>query len=427
MCVIRVEGLCKDYNLYENKNDRLKEAFSITRKKYHEVHHALKDINFEVERGETVGIVGTNGRGKSTVLKILTGVIAKSKGNVIVDGKISALLELGAGFNKNYTGIQNIYLSGTMMGYSHSEMDERIDAIIAFADIGDFVYQPVRSYSSGMFARLAFAVAINVEPDILIVDEALSVGDVFFQNKCYKKFDELRAKGVTILFVSHDIESVKQMCTRVLWIEKGKQRMFGSAKEVCNAYSSSILGKNNEMAEVDGVSNFTYSVKRINEMAFPRILSFGNESILNENIKIISFFTTDEYGKITNNLTGGKAIEISVVFESYIEYTNLIVGIVLQNKKGQVIINTNSLINGEKGTFNTSSNSINKITFAFEMPFLASDEYILDCAVAQGTGVNDSKMLTWLYGAQRVFVENPLGNLGMLDVCADVSYESGKL
>ena len=240
---IKVSGISKIYKLYGKSIDKVKEAFSLTRKKRYEEFYALNQISFEVYKGETFGIVGKNGSGKSTLLKIITGVVKPNSGTIHIDGKVSALLELGAGFNPEYTGMENIYLNGTTMGYSREEMKRKVPTILDFADIGDFISQPVKNYSSGMFARLAFAVAINVEPDILIVDEALSVGDVFFQNKCFKKFEELRSQGITILFVSHDIGSVKQMCSRVLWIERGIQQMCGDSVEVCNAYSNSIKNK----------------------------------------------------------------------------------------------------------------------------------------------------------------------------------------
>ena len=190
---IRVENVSKMYKLYDKPTDRFKEAIGLGRKKqlYRE-HYALNNISFDVKTGECVGIIGTNGSGKSTVLKIITGVLNPTDGNVMVNGRISALLELGAGFNMEYTGIENVYLNGTMIGFTREEIDRKMDDILAFADIGDFVNQPVKTYSSGMFVRLAFAVAINIDPEILIVDEALSVGDVFFQSKCYHKFEEFK-------------------------------------------------------------------------------------------------------------------------------------------------------------------------------------------------------------------------------------------
>ena len=224
--IIRITNLKKTYKIYSSTKDRVFDAFSLGSKKRYREFNALNNINFNVEKGETVGIIGTNGAGKSTLLKIITGVLNPTEGDVEIKGKISALLELGAGFNEEYTGMENIFLNGRMMGYNRKEMEKKVDNIVEFADIGDFIDQPVKTYSSGMFARLAFSVAINVEPDILIVDEALSVGDIFFQNKCYKKFAELRDKGVTILFVTHDIGSVRQMCSRVLWLEKGTPKLI---------------------------------------------------------------------------------------------------------------------------------------------------------------------------------------------------------
>lgn len=419
-CIISVKHLCKDYNLYDKKSDRLVEALDPTKKTRHRVFHALNDISFDVKRGETVGIIGTNGSGKSTLLKILTSVVTATSGEIHIDGKISALLELGAGFNPDYTGLENIYLNGTMMGYSRKEMDARIQQIIDFADIGEFIGQPVKNYSSGMFARLAFAVAINVEPDILIVDEALSVGDVFFQNKCFRKFEELRKKGVTILFVSHDVESVKLMCNRVLWIEQGVQQMFGNSKEVCNAYATSILNKNNKEASTGDTAERHYQVGNLELTDFPGIETYGNESILNPQVNIRAFYFADSTGTPVYTLEGGENYRLSVVFNSDISLKNVIVGFVLQTKKGQILINTNTLVNGAKGTFSVQDHTLNRVEFSFKLPYFSSDEYILDCAVAQGTAVNTSKMLTWLYGALRVYINNPLGDLGMLDVKSDV-------
>lgn len=234
---IKVESLTKTYKLYDKPIDRMKEALSLTKKKYSKDYYALKDISFEVKRGETVGIIGTNGSGKSTLLKIITGVLTQSSGTVEVNGRISALLELGAGFNPEYTGLENIYLNGTMMGYTKEEMDKRVKPIVDFADIGDFINQPVKTYSSGMFARLAFAVAINVDPDILIVDEALAVGDMRFQIKCMDKMKYMMEKdGTTVLFVSHDINAIRRFCKRTIWIDKGVKIKDGPVNSVCDIY-----------------------------------------------------------------------------------------------------------------------------------------------------------------------------------------------
>ena len=203
----------------------------------------MNNLSFEVKKGETVGIIGTNGSGKSTILKIITGVLTPTTGEVEVNGVISALLELGAGFNMDYTGIENIYMNGTMMGFSKKEMDAKLQEILDFADIGDFVYQPVKTYSSGMFVRLAFALAINVEPEILIVDEALSVGDVFFQSKCYRRMEEIRQKGTTILMVTHDMGSIIKYCDKVVLLNKGNFVAEGAPGHMVDLYKKILAGQ----------------------------------------------------------------------------------------------------------------------------------------------------------------------------------------
>ena len=240
---IEVADVTKVYRLYEKPIDRLKESMSISHKNYHRDFYALNSLSFQVKKGETVGIIGTNGSGKSTILKIITGVLTPTTGAVKVNGKISALLELGAGINMDYTGIENIYMNGTMMGYTKKEMDAKLQEILDFAEIGDFVYQPVKTYSSGMFVRLAFALAINVDPEILIVDEALSVGDVFFQSKCYRRMEEIRQKGTTILMVTHDMGSIIKYCDRVVLLNKGEFIAEGPAGRVVDMYKKILAGQ----------------------------------------------------------------------------------------------------------------------------------------------------------------------------------------
>ena len=248
--VIEVKDVTKVYRLYDKPMDRLKESLSITKKNYHKDFYALRDVSFTVKKGQSVGLIGTNGSGKSTMLKIITGVLTQTAGVVSVRGTISALLELGAGFNMDYTGIENIYMNGTMMGFTKKEMDAKLDEILAFADIGDFVYQPVKSYSSGMFVRLAFALAINVEPEILIVDEALSVGDVFFQAKCYHRMDELRARGTTILMVTHDMGSVMKYCDKVVLLNRGHKVAEGRPGEMVDLYKKILAGQYDQLQEM---------------------------------------------------------------------------------------------------------------------------------------------------------------------------------
>ncbi|WP_282201363.1 ABC transporter ATP-binding protein [Collibacillus ludicampi] len=237
--MIDVKGVSKTYKLYENPIDRLKESIHPFKKKYHKEFHALKDISFQVKMGDTLGIIGRNGSGKSTLLKLITGILQPTSGTISVNGKIAALLELGAGFNLELTGIENIYLYGTIMGLSKQEIDKKLDEIIEFADIGDFIFQPVKMYSSGMFARLAFSVAINVDPDILIVDETLSVGDAYFTAKCMEKIREW-VNSRTVIFVSHSLEVVRSFCNKGILLDQGRIHTAGDIQMVTETYERLI-------------------------------------------------------------------------------------------------------------------------------------------------------------------------------------------
>nr|WP_318684954.1 ABC transporter ATP-binding protein [uncultured Acetatifactor sp.] len=243
---IQVKNLTKTYKLYQNNKRRIIEGLFPKIKSQHTEFHALKDVEFSIKKGEIVGIIGKNGSGKSTLLKIITGVLNPTSGSVLVEGRISALLELGAGFNPEYTGIENIYLNGTLNGITRDEMSRRIDDIARFADIGDFIHQPVKNYSSGMFVRLAFAVAVYSDPDILIVDEALAVGDAAFQAKCMARMNQIMRTGATVLFVTHDMNTVKRLCQRCIYLENGTKIMEGDAEELADIYLKRIRAAMNE-------------------------------------------------------------------------------------------------------------------------------------------------------------------------------------
>lgn len=246
---IRVGDLEKNFAIYEHPRDRLKQfvlprlrrIFGKTPKQYFRAFSALKNVSFEIAKGETVGIIGRNGAGKSTLLQILCGTLTPSGGTVEINGRVAALLELGAGFNTEFTGRENIYMNAGVLGLSESEINARFVDIVAFADIGEFLEQPVKTYSSGMYVRLAFAIAVHVEPEILVIDEALSVGDIAFQNKCIDKIKSLRLEGTTLLFVSHDMSTLQMICDRVIWIDKGEVRISGSPITVCQEYYVAMI------------------------------------------------------------------------------------------------------------------------------------------------------------------------------------------
>jgi len=283
---IKVESLTKIYHLYDKPQDRFKEALHPFRKSYHHDFYAVNDISFEIKKGETVGIIGKNGAGKSTLLKMITGVLTPTSGSIQVNGKIASLLELGAGFNPEMTGLENIYLNGTLMGFSQQEMEPKIDAILEFADIGEFIHQPVKNYSSGMFVRLAFAVNIVSKPEIMIVDEALAVGDMNFQAKCMTALTRLQESGTTILFVSHDIGSVKSLCSRGIYIDQGKVSALGSAPDIAELYMKNIREEMN--AEIQ-----QHNRKSVD---FEKIASL-EDSVLNKHLGDIEFKRSDEFEK----------------------------------------------------------------------------------------------------------------------------------
>ena len=347
---IRVEHLTKMYKLYDRPSDRLKESLGLTRKKCYREHYALRDVNFTVNKGETIGIIGTNGAGKSTILKVITGVLTPTEGRVIVDGRISALLELGAGFNMEYTGIENIYLNGTMIGFSEEEIDARLSDILAFADIGDFVYQPVKMYSSGMFVRLAFAVAINIDPEILIVDEALSVGDVFFQAKCYRKFEEFKKEGKTILFVSHDLGSISKYCDRVVLLDHGTKLDEGSPKEMVDLYKRVLVhqapGEVEEeqpKAEVQAAERLFAGESQEVRWLSPHEMNPGVLEYGDKRGEMTGFQVLDAQGLPTTTIEKGTEFTMKVRVLYHEEISDPILAFTIKDMRGTEITGTNTM------------------------------------------------------------------------------------
>ena len=309
---IKLEHITKIYKLYGRNRDRLKDSLGLTKKKCYTEHYALRDVSMEIHQGETVGIIGVNGSGKSTILKIITGVLSATSGTMEINGRISALLELGAGFNMEYTGLENVYLNGTMLGFSEEEINERLQDILDFADIGEFIHQPVKTYSSGMFVRLAFAVAINIDPEILIVDEALSVGDVFFQAKCYHKFEEFKKLGKTILFVSHDLTSIAKYCDRVILLNKGVKLAEGTPKDMVNMYKKLLVHQLDEetledVCEKSDIVEHTADGKAWKDHfeTNPKLLDYGEKQA-----EIVDFAIIDQYGQYSSIIEKGSTCHV---------------------------------------------------------------------------------------------------------------------
>ena len=403
--VIQVRNLDKMYKLYEKPSDRLKESLGLTRKKCYREHYALHDINFEVEQGETVGIIGTNGSGKSTILKIITGVLNPTAGEVVVDGRISALLELGAGFNPEYSGLENVYLNGTMIGFSKEEIDQRLDDILSFADIGDFIHQPVKMYSSGMFVRLAFAVAINIEPEILIVDEALSVGDVFFQAKCY-----------------HDLSSVSKYCDRVILLNKGQKLDEGEPKEMVDLYKQLLVkqdpvkqGTQGAEAEVQAQSQTQTGSWQSSFQTNPNTLEYGEKQA-----EIVDFVVEDARGRYTNTIEKGERFKIKMKIHFNEDIQEPIMAFTFKNIRGTEITGTNTMY--EKAVVpHPEAGKECIVTFQQKMD-LQGGEYLLSFGCT-GYKEGEFRVFHRLYDACNVTVISAKNTVGFYDMNSKVTIE----
>lgn len=342
---VKIKDVSKTYFLYDKPSDRLKEVFSPFRKSHHREFHALNPLSVDIPKGGCFGVIGVNGSGKSTLLKMVTGVLTPTTGQIEIQGRVSALLELGAGFNLEYTGLENVYLNGTVMGYSKAEMDAKLPEILAFADIGDFIHQPVKTYSSGMFARLAFAVAINVDPDVLIVDEALSVGDIYFQSKCFKKFDEFKAKGKTIIFVTHDMGCVLRYCDEVMVLHKGDKVAQGNPhdmvdiykKILANQFDASAPKKEEKKAATVQPGETMKSHLALN----PKPIEYGEKQI-----EIVDFGIFDHKGQITNTVLKDEPFTFKVALRFNEDIQDVISTLTIKTPKGDVLMGTNTFLEG---------------------------------------------------------------------------------
>ena len=402
MVAISAQNLSKVYKLYPTKSDRLKEVINPFKKCYHRDFYALKDVTFEVQKGETIGIIGRNGSGKTTLLKIISGILTPSSGSFITNGKISAILELGAGFNPEYTGYENIYLSGMIMGFTREEMNAKLDSIISFADISDFIFQPVKMYSSGMHVRLAFAIAINVDPDILIIDEALAVGDIRFQQKCYRKINEFRENGKTILFCTHDTGAILNLCSSCLWIHDGSINAYGDPDEVVKQYQAFMYYDQDVNVGINATAMHTPEP--------------GSNEIPWESVKDCSFFgeggaeITDvcfyieETVKPINILKGGEKVILGVKATIYSPLKSPLIGFNIKNNYGVVAFGTNTYQEKQKMAFIDKGQNI-EVCFSFTFPPLANGIYTVDLALADGTQDNHIQH-NWKYDVCSFKVEN---------------------
>jgi ABC-type polysaccharide/polyol phosphate transport system ATPase subunit len=391
---VKVEKLTKIYKIYNKPLDRIKEALSPLRRKYYKDFYALKDVSFEIKQGEAVGIIGKNGSGKSTLLKIITGVISPTEVNsLIVNGTISALLELGAGFNPELTGLENIYLNGTIMGYTKKEIDEKVDDIISFADIGDFIYQPVKLYSSGMFVRLAFAVAINSNPDILIFDEALSVGDMRFQQKCFRKIEEFK-QHKTVIFVSHDLSIINKYCNRVIWLNDGTIFAEGNPEEISKQYQAFMMGS--KLSKLETNNSVSAHKKQ-----FSDDINLNNKSldVLGDNkatILGVGIFDADIKEKLSL-LLPGQRVNLVIRVKYNVPLENPIVGFTIKDRLGNIVTQSNTYVL-DKHLEAARDGEICDYCFEFNVPNLTRGLYSVSPAVASGTQEEHTQH-SWIHDA----------------------------
>ena len=320
--MIKVEHISKEFKLYQNPADRLKEI--VFRRTMHRKFFALKDVSFEVEEGQSLGVVGQNGAGKSTLLKILTGVLLADSGSIHVGGRITGILELGTGFNLEFTGLQNIFLNGTLLGVSKKEIEERLDAIIGFSELGAFIHEPIKIYSSGMVMRLAFSVAIHADPKAFVVDEALSVGDAYFQQKCIRKIKEFKNNGGSIIFVSHDMNAVKVLCDRVLLLDQGSKIEEGSPDKIINTY------------------NFLLAKKGKGEEIHLRESSDAEKSYGNLKVEIIDAKMLNTNDQDSDVFVSGEKCTVEIALKANETVDDITVGILIRDRFGQDIFGTNT-------------------------------------------------------------------------------------
>ena len=389
---IKISNLTKIYHLYDKPQDRLKEALNPFKKSYHNDFYAMDDVSFEIKKGDTVGIIGKNGAGKSTLLKMITGVLTPTLGGVETNGKIASLLELGGAFNPEMTGIENIYLNGTLMGFSKAEMDTKVDAILEFADIGEFLYQPMKVYSSGMFVRLAFAAQIATNPDILIIDEALAVGDAYFVHKCMLHFHKLKEKGTTILLVTHDITAIRTLCDRAMWLKNGSIEEIGDTTKVADKYLKYISKQQKYKHSSNAEKNVVTKIENgessnIHETTMPNI----DERYGDQGCSVVGFSVYDENMIKTTSINNNSTMKIKLSFRnnSVVAGRELIVGYCIRNNRGIDIASSSTEVE-ESSLQAPQVASIKTVLIEAKIPLLHPGSYSISVSI--GCRKEDNEM-----------------------------------
>jgi len=406
MPIVLAEKISKCFRIYRHPSDHLKELLTFGKRRYHEPFWAVKNADVSLERGCCLGIIGENGSGKSTLLRMIAGVIRPTSGTLAVGGRVSALLELGAGFNPQFTGRENIYLYASILGFTDAETRARIPSIEKFAEIGAFVDRPVKTYSSGMFVRLAFAVAIHMDPDVLIVDEALSVGDIFFQQRCIRRIQQLKRQGVTILFVSHDLEAVRSLADRTIWMDHGEVHLEGKTDDVVSKYLAAMImrGRKEVMGEdALGIPLVTSSELDLSEEALARIpkvlshISNIDHRYGNGKARVLGIGVYGKEGQSVSGVEQGDriCIRISIEFQDNVEQPNI--GFILRNRLGEDVTGTNVMFEGMRLPAAHAGERLS-VDFVMDLPFLHAGFYYFSPAVADGM-LDQYDMCDWIDNA----------------------------
>jgi len=434
---IKVENLNKCYEIYESPRDRLKQfiypriqrIFGKKAQAHYREFWALQNISFEIKKGESFGIIGSNGSGKSTLLQLICGTLTPTSGTVQTNGKIAALLELGSGFNPEFTGRENVYLNAAMLGLTKDEIDLRFDDISSFADIGQFIDQPVKTYSSGMFVRLAFAVIAHVDADILIIDEALAVGDTVFTQKCMRFIRKFQETG-SLIFVSHDSSAVQNLCKQGIWLKHGKVELIGSAKKVSEAYMQftlqEIYGQESRLISISPETTDQNKVAGDLESIAPPLINYEPVAIISNNIDFANGWKTGKAEIISVNLTnlssnlsdvyrGGESVRLTVRAKANERMQNPILGFLVRDKLGQDLFGENTLPFTSNLPTPVNSGEIFDGIFEFILPMLPNGQFAVMASVAEGELYNNTQH-HWMHDALIIHVSSSKVRWGLVGI-----------
>jgi ABC-type polysaccharide/polyol phosphate transport system ATPase subunit len=426
MPAIKVQHLSKRYRIYDRPWDKLRETIGLGSGKLHREFWALNDISFELEPGHTLGIIGQNGSGKSTMLQILAGIMSQTRGDCFVNGKVSALLELGSGFNPEFTGRENVFMNGAILGFDTRQMQKRFDAITSFAEIGDFIDQPVKTYSSGMFMRLAFAVAVNVDPDILLVDEALSVGDLIFQHRCMHRMNHLRDSGKTIVLVTHDLDAIIKFCDCALLLDSGRLLDQGKPDLIVQKYRALIFERERQYGGFDGAGERIAGAavfKSRSEMPVANSIPNIDHRFGSGEAVLLGVELLDERGAAISEAAGGQKVVVRVSAQFKQDVEQPILGYTLRDRLGVQLSGSNTSYVGRQLP-RVQKDQIVTSDFHIALPYLAPGSYSISPAVAKGSLLHHD-MCDWIDNALIFSLQSQSLIYGVLRMEVDVqSYVS---